>query len=392
MQRLTGSIFANWYRWAPITCLVFVAAIFLPLCIALADFTSNPDEAYHEYKSIEDQIKGDEKLLKEKISDKKSALHNLNDIDKDILYLNGRIENIQHDLRIKDAQMKELEHQLGEAKVDMTAALSAFERRLVEWYKTGSQQDVKFLLGAEDISDFIYRLYYCQIILEEDKVIVDEIRSQKADLFSARDELKLEIDEIKNLKSDLSGYRTDYRGLFDRKKAIFDGIAQDVESLETAIEEMEQENRNIASFLRGIEGSAFYPVEGKFDGTLGKPINAPEGSGFGMRRHPILKRRKMHTGQDFPAPMGTSVKASGGGVVVSSGWKSGYGKTIIINHGNGLATIYAHCSRLLVSNGEYVKEGQVIAKVGSTGLSTGPHLHFEVRKHGDPRNPMNYIR
>lgn len=121
------------------------------------------------------------------------------------------------------------------------------------------------------------------------------------------------------------------------------------------------------------------------------PANARISSGFGNRVHPILGYSRFHGGVDFAAPQGTAIYAADSGQVIFSGWYGGYGQTVIVDHGGGLTTLYAHASRLLVREGQSVRQGQSIAAVGSTGLSTGPHLHFEVRRNGNPVNPMGYL-
>ncbi|MDR1438536.1 MAG: M23 family metallopeptidase, partial [Clostridiales bacterium] len=115
-------------------------------------------------------------------------------------------------------------------------------------------------------------------------------------------------------------------------------------------------------------------------------------SPYGTRVHPVTGKKKMHTGIDIPAPTGTDIVAAKGGTVIISGVQGGYGNAVVISHGDGLTTLYGHCSKLLVKVGQTVKQGEVIAKVGSTGVSTGPHLHFEVRKDGATAQPLNYVK
>jgi murein DD-endopeptidase MepM/ murein hydrolase activator NlpD len=122
-------------------------------------------------------------------------------------------------------------------------------------------------------------------------------------------------------------------------------------------------------------------------GGFMRPCEGRRSSGFGMRYHPILHRTRMHTGIDFAAPTGTPIRAAAGGTVIMAQFSHGYGNCVVIDHGNGVSTLYGHASAILVSEGEPVRQGQIIARVGATGMATGPHLHFEVRHNGVPVRP-----
>ncbi len=134
-------------------------------------------------------------------------------------------------------------------------------------------------------------------------------------------------------------------------------------------------------------GIVVTPWKGKFI----RPVDGRITSNFGYRMHPILGKRKMHTGLDMGSPSGTPIKAAAGGVVIYAARYGGYGNCVMIDHGDGVVSLYGHCSSLAVSNGQKVNQGETIAYVGSTGLSTGPHLHFEVRKNGVPTNPSGIL-
>jgi murein DD-endopeptidase MepM/ murein hydrolase activator NlpD len=152
------------------------------------------------------------------------------------------------------------------------------------------------------------------------------------------------------------------------------------------VDEYEAESARIQEELAKSRWKAAAPGKG---GLLW-PTDGRAGSGYGYRTHPITRQRRMHTGVDVGAPMGQPIIAAAEGLVVGSGWRGGYGLTVVIDHGGGLATLYAHQSRLSVSQGQVVQAGQKIGEIGSTGQSTGPHLHYEVRVNGSPRNPMDW--
>ena len=165
-------------------------------------------------------------------------------------------------------------------------------------------------------------------------------------------------------------------------------MASDNAVLEAQEDELKEEADRLVSEIKKLQGDQAYA-----GGTFCWPSESSTRvtSEFGMRIHPILKVNKMHTGIDIGAAAGTNVLAANSGTVIKAGWNNSYGNVIMIDHGGGIVTLYAHNSKLLVSTGDVVSRGQVIALVGSTGNSTGPHIHFEVRVNGEYQNPRNWL-
>ncbi|MBE3035267.1 MAG: M23 family metallopeptidase [Actinobacteria bacterium] len=171
-----------------------------------------------------------------------------------------------------------------------------------------------------------------------------------------------------------------------QKNTRLSAVENDLALLEQQESQLLAESNALSAVINGSSGS------GVGTGDMMWPVNGPIMSPFGYRIHPILGYRKLHTGIDFGVGYGTPIHASDSGTVIYATWMSGYGNVIIIDHGRGISTLYAHQSSLAVGNGARVSRGQVVGYVGSTGFSTGPHLHFEVRVNGNPVDPMGYLR
>ncbi|MGB9607015.1 MAG: murein hydrolase activator EnvC family protein [bacterium] len=304
----------------------------------------------------------------------------LRDSEIKIQYLQRNINYLQEDIRKKQEQLKRHQQKL--------------EQRLVEYYKQGGRGGfLAVFLGVSDAFTILSRSYYMKQVLEEDKALFDEIKREKALL--ERQKTALEREKQKALL--LKQAQEENKRQIQIEKAKRSAILKEIESkrieYERALEELERNSKEIEQMLLALEktpegqkrlakpwkGGFIYPLRGKLT------------SRFGMRTHPIYHITKMHTGIDLSAPSGTPIKAAAGGEVVYAGWWGGYGNVVIIDHGGGISTLYAHCSAIYVRKGQKVSQGEVIAAVGSTGLSTGPHLHFEVRKNGKPVDPLGYL-
>jgi murein DD-endopeptidase MepM/ murein hydrolase activator NlpD len=275
--------------------------------------------------------------------------------------------------------------------------------RVTDVYKSGGRiVYLAALLQPQSISELLDRIDLLSIIVDQDSTILDQIESLKAQVEEQKRAVEQERARVTMLERDQSAVASDLQARTEVLQASLDELEVAKAAKEKVVRAAEkelaawnkqedallEESDRIADLLRAAKTAT---VAKRGGGALSWPVSGPVSSGFGYRIHPIFNVRKMHTGIDISAGMGVPIRAATAGMVISAGWRGGYGKCVVISHGGGLATLYGHQSDILVSTGESVERGEVIGKVGSTGYSTGPHLHFEVRVGGSPVDPMGYL-
>lgn len=324
-------------------------------------------------KQQENSITGQLEILEKSMADK----------EQEIKALATRISRLEDDIAKTEEEIRISEEEL-QVQIDYLC------ERLVYMYEDG--MDISYLevlFSATDIKDFLTRYDLLQYIVEQDMELIDSINKHKRALDIKKNDLEIQKKDLENLRQAQEAQRSQLAEQSSEKKDLLDSVRQEKSSYEKALEELERTSRELEDLIRRSQsgeqlGTGVY--------TWPAPGYSTITSAYGMRYHPILKTRKLHTGVDIGAPSGAKIVAADSGRVIFVGWSGGYGQTIIIDHGAGMSTLYAHQSKFAVSSGQNVVKGEVIGYVGSTGWSTGPHLHFEVRINGNPTDPMAYIR
>ncbi len=326
----------------------------------------------------------------------------ISDVSAELDRAEARVAEIRLELATTELQLADTENRLDATQLRVDATL-------VELY-TGSStsanaisQYTEFLIDGAPLDELGSARVYLELLGNDqertiDQLAVDAIDS--AELAEQLDRNRRDAEEVRDVvatrRAELQVLRAEQAGLRDEvlaqqrsEQQALDALRADVAHWKRDIEQLEAESRSITAFLVAVQRGQRVAQAG--NGSLHRPVPGAITSGYGRRLHPILNYYRTHTGADFHAASGTPIEAAASGAVVWAGARGGYGNCVIIDHGNGLATLYAHQSRLAVSDGDTVKAGEVIGYVGSTGLSTGPHLHFEVRRQGEPVNPVAYL-
>lgn len=262
--------------------------------------------------------------------------------------------------------------------------------RLRTFYTDGPLGYLDVLLGAADFRDFVARSYLVGVIVSQDLQLYQQVTEERDRRDAVEATLKLREADLATQQRQWMVSRQETAALAAQRRKMLTQIRVQREMQEAAVRELEAESFRIADLIRrqqrgGTHGGARLSLAA---GSFLWPARGPITSGFGWRIDPFIRHRALHTGIDIAAPMGTPVEAAENGTVLYVGWMTGYGNVVVLDHGNGVSTVYAHLSSYLVHVGESVSRGQVIARVGSTGWSTGPHLHFEVRQDGQPVDPL----
>ena len=263
------------------------------------------------------------------------------------------------------------------------------DARLRASYERGSLGFLDVVLGATDFRDFVTRSYLLGVIITSDLQLYEQVGAERRQQSAVRDtlaqrELRLAVEQQRWRVS-----RDQIARLAEARADLVARVRAERRAEEEAVRELEIESAQIARIIReATRRGRLGPVPTLAGGALLWPVSGRISSPYGWRVHPIFRTREFHTGIDIAAPWGTPIEAAAAGVVIFTGWMRGYGMLVIIDHGNGLSTTYSHLSSYSVYVGEQVTRGQVIAKIGSTGWSTGPHLFFEVRQNGEPVDPL----
>ena len=297
-------------------------------------------------------------------------------------------------------QVAELKRQLAEVRLQVRETRSLVRERAVELYMEGGAGLSSLVFTTADVSEVELGLQYAEEIIADSEALInslevlrfqEEQHQQAVEARQAETEellagLRVRLGDLEQYRADVEARRLEVASELEKARVLLTRANRDIEQFEGEISALEKESAQIAAELAAKQSR-----EGDNPGIIGWPINAPVGSGFGYRIHPIFGTRKLHTGIDLSAGSGTPTKAAEAGTVIMAHTWGGYGRTIVIDHGGGLSTLYAHQSSIVVSEGQRVGRGDVIGYVGCTGYCTGPHLHFETREWGTPVDPMKYL-
>ena len=378
------------------------------------------EDAKKKVSSMEEEKKKVESALKELEGKKSDTAAYVKELDRNLSALAGELTKLEGDISRKEEQIEEAKAELETAKVTENRQYEDMKLRIQYMYENGQTGLLESMMQSESIAELLNRAEYASQITSYDRKMLEEYRKTRQEVALKEEALKTEHQELLTLQdstkakqssvktlmaskeAELASYETKIasaQGEIDQYNADIKAQEEHMARVEAEIRRKEEEARKAEEARRAEEAKKNQSSAGG-DSTVKKgntnfiwpcPASGRISSAFGDRSSPTEGASTNHKGIDIPAPSGSSIVAAADGKVVISTYSYSAGNYIMIDHGGGLTTVYMHCSQLLVKEGETVKQGQTIAKVGSTGYSTGPHLHFGVRSGGSYVNPSGYV-
>ncbi len=364
--------------------LILLLIIPLPAAASTKSITEVMDELKQAMKDLENmksKIQDNTKKQRATAAQLKTLNAELQKTEKQIFTLEEEIAQVNESIDQRTQELTKTSMNLGQREKQLAT-------RVRTAYKYSSFNFISILFHADSLADFLSRITILRRFISVDKDLISSIKEQKS-LLEEETRKLMEEKEILQMQMQTMEYRkSEYQTRSSQRAALLKNLEKDKLEYQKALDELEKDSQALEKLLQemrstGAQGTGvlIWPAPNYYRIT----------SRYGNRTHPITKRANFHTGIDIGIPHGKDIVAADSGVVVRSGSIGNYGLTVLIDHGEGMATLYAHNSRLLVKEGQVVVQGQTISHCGSTGMSTGPHLHFEVRINGKHTNPQDYV-
>ena len=362
----------------------------LPLFAAFG-FASEADDKRAELNEVQAQMQRMQDRKEKARQKAEAATVGLEEIQTSLNELQYQARELQAKSDALQGKIDDNQAKLAKKKAEVEQRKKIYSKRLRQIYINGQVNYLDVLLGAKDFGDFSSRMFLLQKIISSDIAMLEQLQKDEAEIKTRQEQLDSQMKEIKTTQAELEAKRARANKLKEQRSYMLYKAQEEEQQSQSEYERLLAISENITAMLRNMESSGGGSSSSGGTGRVMWPCRGEITSYFGWRTHPIFGTTKYHSGMDIAVDYGTPIMAADSGTVIYSGWLGGYGYAVMIDHGSGLVTLYAHNQSLNVYEGQYVNKGTCIAYAGSTGYSTGPHCHFEVRLHGEVTEPLNYL-
>ncbi len=313
--------------------------------------------------------------------------------DREIVAIDEQLRTTDALIEQYELSISETQQNIEELVAEQESQQELFDEMVRMSFEYGSDSYLELLFGAEDFSDFLSRIDLISYHLSYNRSVIEKMKEVEDNLYTNEENLRSSKENLENYKQSKETLREEFETKSAESTALISRLADDEAEAAAALKIIQESEKKLQSDIdaltRELNSTSTYSG-GKFKWPLA--TSGTNTSGWEWRTNPITKKKEFHNGLDIAAPKGTNIYAAADGTVVKCEWYGGYGNCVIINHGGGVMTLYGHCNSLNVKNGQSVKAGDVIAYVGTTGQSTGYHLHFTVYEGKTAVNPWNYLK
>lgn len=351
--------------------------------------SSELEQKLKQLQEIQKKINQAQKALEQNRANQKKVLAELQRLEQQMQQTKKQLDSVSARLEAANAEVKAAEQRLAQVREELSRQQQIFAARLPAIYKLGPVSYLQVVLASTSFSDLLTRMRLVTSLIECDRQLIASLTDKAKEHADALADLERKRAELESLKSSYELRRAELASRSQDRERYLKTLKEDSLEWEKALDEWEELSEKLGEEIRALQQKEGFARTGEIQMIW--PVRGAITSKFGMRYHPIVRRYRLHSGIDIAVPEGRPIMAAESGIVIQSGVLGGYGYAIVIDHGKGVSTLYGHCSALLVNVGDVVSKGQIIARSGNTGLSTGPHLHFEVRVNGSPVDPLRYL-
>lgn len=394
-------------RFALVALILLMLTLVVPSGVGAQSEEDRLDEIEAEIKALENQISSAKTKRQETVAILADTQARLDEVRGQLEAAQSALDAVLAAIAVQEAAIAELVRQIGvveealaQTQLEQLATRQQIRERAVDLYRSGSYAVGRVVLSVNDATNASVGVTYAENLLENTTFLLRSLealenqeRAQRQVLSERRAQEEvalaaLEVDraEAEERRAEVDAIRAEVAAELASQEARLASINHEISHLDDHVSSLAAEAAKIEA-----EIAARQQPGGSNPGVLAWPLPGRVTSPYGYRIHPITGTSRLHAGIDLSGSSGQAIKAAGAGTVILAEWYGGYGNTVVIDHGGGLSTLYAHQSGLNVSRGAGVSTGDVVGYVGSTGFSTGPHLHFETREGGTPVDPMRYL-